>query len=157
MSTSSTARSSNSKPSHRKKARHLLVQALYQWQLSGTSINSIEAEFFTDNKMDTVDTQFFRELLHGVPEKVAELDGRFTPYLDRRQDELDPVSLAVLRIGTYELLFRIDVPYKVVINESVNLAKAFGPSDAHKYINSILDKVAIDSRQVEIKAAQSRG
>lgn len=133
------------------------MQALYQWQLSGTSINSIEAEFFTDNKMDTVDTQFFRELLHGVPEKVAELDGRFTPYLDRRQDELDPVSLAVLRIGTYELLFRIDVPYKVVINESVNLAKAFGPSDAHKYINSILDKVAIDSRQVEIKAAQSRG
>lgn len=133
------------------------MQALYQWQLSGTSINSIEAEFFTDNKMDAVDTQFFRELLHGVPAKMAKLDGCFSPYLDRRQDELDPVSLAVLRIGTYELLFRIDVPYKVVINESVNLAKAFGPSDAHKYINSILDKVAADRRQVEIKAAQPRG
>jgi len=149
-------RSSNSKPSNRKKARHLLVQALYQWQLTGTSINSIEAEFFTDNKMDAVDTQFFRELLHGIPEKVVELDAGYALYLDRRQDELDPVSLAVLRIGTYELMFRIDVPYKVVINESVNLAKAFGPSEAHKYINSILDKVAVASRKVEISAARPK-
>jgi len=145
------------KPSQRKKARHLLVQALYQWQLTGTSVGKIEAEFFTDNKMDDVDTQFFRELLHDVPARVNELDGGFKNYLDRNLDELDPVSLAVLRIGTYELLFRVDVPYKVVINEAVNLAKSFGPTDAHKYINSILDKVAAASRRTEIKATSRPG
>lgn len=144
-----------SKPSNRKKARHLLVQALYQWHLSGTNIGSIEAEFFTDNKMDEVDTDYFRELLHGIPSRLADIDGCFSPFLDRRQDDLDPVSLAVLRIGTYELMFRIDVPYKVVINEAVNLAKAFGPTEAHKYINSILDKVAAGSRKLEIRAATS--
>ena len=145
-----------SKPSNRKKARHLLVQALYQWQLTGTDIGSIEAEFFTDQNMAQVDTAYFRELLHGIPEKTTELDEGFQPYLDRRLDELDPVSISVLRIGTYELMFRIDVPYKVVINEAVNLAKAFGPTEAHKYINSILDKVAVNSRKLEIQAARSR-
>lgn len=133
----------------------MLVQALYQWQLSGESINNVEAQFFTDQNMAEVDTQYFRELLHGIPAKVAELDGNFSRFLDRRQDELDPVSLAVLRIGAYELMFRVDVPYKVVINEAVNLAKAFGPTEAHKYINSILDKVAAASRAVEIKAAHA--
>lgn len=145
-----------SKPSNRKKARHLLVQALYQWQLTGTDIGSIEAEFFTDQNMTQVDTAYFRELLHGIPEKTTELDESFQPYLDRRLNELDPVSISVLRIGTYELMFRVDVPYKVVINEAVNLAKAFGPAEAHKYINSILDKVAVNSRKLEIQAARSR-
>jgi len=145
-----------SKPSNRKKARHLLVQAMYQWQLSGTAIGSIEAEFFTDNKMDEVDTGYFRELLHGIPSKLGQLDEAFRPFLDRGHDELDPVSLAVLRIGAYELLFRVDVPYKVVINEGVNLAKAFGPDESHKYVNSILDKVAAASRQLEIQAAAAR-
>jgi N utilization substance protein B len=143
------------KPSNRKKARTLLVQALYQWQLSGTDIAVIEAEFFTDNRMDKVDTGFFRELLHGIPHKLGELDQRFAPFLDRALSDLDPVSLAVLRIGTYELLFRIDVPYKVAINEAVNLAKSFGPTEAHKYINGVLDKVAAGSRQPEIRAARS--
>jgi len=142
----------SSKPSNRKKARHLLVQALYQWQLTGTDIGSIEAEFFTDQNMKAVDTAFFRELLHDIPRKVNELDERFDPLLDRKRDDLDPVSVSILRLGTYELLHRVDVPYKVVINESVNLAKAFGPSESHKYINSILDKVAISCRQLEIKA-----
>jgi len=143
------------KPSNRKKARSLLVQALYQWQLSGTNIEVIEAEFFADQQMAKVDTAYFRELLHGIPQKIDELDRCFGPHLDRPQDDLDPVSLAVLRIGAYELLFRVDVPYKVVINEGVNLAKSFGPSDAHKYINSILDRIAIATRQPEIRAARS--
>ncbi len=143
------------KPSNRKKARSLLVQALYQWQLTGTDIPVIEAEFFTDNAMDKVDTGYFRELLHGIPERVGELDNAFAPYLDRTQGALDPVSFAVLRIGAYELLFRIDVPYKVAINEAVNLAKAYGPSEAHRYINGVLDKVAADSRKLEIRAARS--
>ena len=115
----------------------------------------IEAEFFADNTMEKVDTGYFRELLHGIPERVGELDQSFAPYLDRTQGTLDPVSLAVLRIGAYELLFRIDVPYKVAINEAVNLAKAYGPSEAHRYINGVLDKVAAESRKLEIRAARS--
>lgn len=144
-------------PSQRKKARSLLVQALYQWQLTGTDINTIEAEFFTDHKMDKVDTAFFRELLHGIPGKLAELDERYQPFLDRQQKALDPVSLAILRLGTYELLFRIDVPYRVAINEAVNLAKTYGPSEAHRYINGVLDKVAAGSRQAEVGAVRSGG
>ncbi|HEB26524.1 hypothetical protein LCGC14_2612580 [marine sediment metagenome] len=139
-------------PSTRKKARQLLVQALYQWQMSGSDIGSIEAEFFTDNNMSKVDTDFFRELLHGIPGRLDEIDVTFEPHLDRKSDDLDPISRALLRMGTYELRFRIDVPYKVVINEAVNLAKKFGPTDAYKYINSILDKVAMATRAVEVKA-----
>ncbi len=144
-------------PSARKKARHLLVQALYQWQLSRADIGSIEAEFFTDNNMKKVDTAFFRELLHQIPAQVDKLDAAFGPHLDRASRDLDPVSRALLRIGTYELLFRIDVPYRVAINEAVNLAKTFGPTDAHKYINGILDKVAAETRTLEIQAARARG
>jgi len=102
-----------------------------------------------------VDTTFFRELLHGIPARIGELDERFKPFLDRTQNELDPISLAVLRIGTYELLYRIDVPYKVAINEAVNLAKSYGPSESHRYINGVLDKVAANSRQTEIRANRS--
>ena len=107
--------------------------------------------------MDKVDTHFFRELLHAIPRRVSEIDNAVAPYLDRKEGDLDPVSRAVLRIGAYELLFRIDVPYKVAINEAVNLAKSYGPSEAHKYINGVLDKLAAQSRQVEIRASRSGG
>ena len=143
-----------SKPSNRRKARHLLVQALYQWKMTGADVGSIEAEFFSDRKMTDVDTEYFRDLLHAVPGNVAELDERYGRFLDRAMEGLDPVSLSVLRLGTYELMFRIDIPYRVAINEAVNLARAFGPTDAHKYINSILDKVAATCRQTEIRAAR---
>ena len=141
-------------PSTRKKARHLLVQALYQWQVADADIGVIEAEFFTDHKMTKVDVDFFRELLHGIPAAVDELDAAYLPYLDRSHDGLDPISKALLRMGTYELLHRIDVPYKVAINEAVTLAKTFGPTDSYKYINGILDKVAAASRQLEIAASR---
>ena len=143
-------------PSTRKKARQLLVQAMYQWQLSGSDISSIEAEFFTDNNMAKVDTKFFKELLHGIPCKLDDVDGAYELYLDRGSKDLDPISRALLRIGSYELCYRIDVPYKVVINEAVNLAKKFGPTDAYKYINGILDKVALAKRAVEVKAERRR-
>lgn len=143
-------------PSTRRKARQLLVQALYQWQLSGSDLHSIEAEFFADNDMRKVDTGYFRELLHGIPGKLSEIDAAYASHLDRKSSDLDPVSRALLRIGCYELCFRIDVPYKVAINEAVNLAKSFGPTDAYKYINGILDKVAAERRAVEVKAEQRR-
>lgn len=143
-------------PSTRKKARQLLIQALYQWQSAGADITRIEAEFCADNGMAKVDAAFFHELLHGIPRQLVEVDGAYSPFLDRKMGDLDPVSRAVLRLGAYELLYRIDVPYKVVINEAINLAKMFGPTDAHKYINGVLDKVAARARSVELSATRER-
>ena len=145
---------SSSLPSARKKARHMLVQALYQWQLSGTSINAIEAQYMAEKGMAKADSDFFRELLHEIPAKLDELDAAYREFLDRDPSALDPISLAVLRIGVYELLHRVDVPYRVVINESVNLAKTFGPTDAYKYINGIVDRVAARARRMEIAGSK---
>ena len=140
----------------RQKARRLLTQALYSWDVGGTDLVSIEAEFHTDNNMATVDTELFHEVLHGVPKNLTEIDGAYQPHLDRKEDQLDPVSRAILRLSTYEMIFRIDVPYKVVINEGVNLAKTFGPTDAFKYINGILDRVAVEKRAIEVAANKRR-
>ncbi|GAA5317713.1 MAG: transcription antitermination factor NusB [Candidatus Pelagadaptatus aseana] len=142
-------------PAARRRARHYAMQALYQWQMTGNSINSIEAEFHTDNDMSNVDTLYFRELLHKVPQKLPELEECFTPYLQERSlEELDPITLALLRLSTYELMFRLDVPYKVVINEAVSLAKKFGAADSHKFINGVLDKVSQQHRAIEVKAGR---
>jgi N utilization substance protein B len=141
-----------SKPKMRQKARRLLVQALYSWDVGKTDLIDIEAEFYVDNDMATVDTELFHQILFGVPTKLTEIDAAYELYLDRNQDQLDPVSQAILRLSTYEMLYRIDVPYKVVINEGVNLAKTFGPTDAFKYINGILDRVAIAKRSIEVTA-----
>lgn len=130
----------------------MLVQALYQWQIAGASITSIEAQYMAEKGMLKADSTFFRELLHQIPAKLDEIDGAYREFLDRDLTALDPISLAILRISVYELLHRIDVPYRVVINESVNLAKTFGPTDAHKYINGIVDRVAGRARRVEIAA-----
>ncbi|HEY8567916.1 transcription antitermination factor NusB [Microbulbifer sp.] len=138
--------------SARRKARHYAMQALYQWQMAGASLNAIEAEFHTDNDMSKTDVAYFRELLHGVAKNLDDVEGTYAQFLDRSVEELDPVSRALLRMSTYELKSRIDVPYKVVINESVALAKKFGPTDAFKFINGILDKVAAKERSVEVKA-----
>jgi len=144
-----------SKPSERRKARHLLVQALYQWGMSGNSINDIEAEFHADNNMTKVDTVYFKEILHEVPSKLDEIEEAYAPYLDRKNEELDPIATAILQMATYEILHRIDVPYKVVINEAVSLAKKFGATDSYKYVNGVLDKLAIAKRSAEIAAARN--
>lgn len=141
-----------SKPKMRQKARRLLAQALYSWDVGKADLIDIEAEFHGDNNMATVDTELFHEILFGVPKNLTEIDAAYDLYLDRNQDQLDPVSQAILRLSTYEMLYRIDVPYKVVINEGVNLAKTFGPTDAFKYINGILDRVAIAKRSIEVTA-----
>lgn len=142
-------------PAARRRARHYGMQALYQWQMASNSINAIEAEFHTDNDMSNVDTLYFRELLHKVPQHLSELEESFTPYLQERAlDELDPITLALLRLSTYELIHRMDVPYKVVINEAVSLAKKFGAADSHKFINGVLDKVSQKHRAIEVKAGQ---
>lgn len=137
----------------RRMARHYAMQALYQWRMAGSSINAIEAEFRVDNDMSNVDLEYFHEILHGVPEHLSELEAAFEPFLvERSLVELDPVTQALLRMSTYELKFRIDVPYKVVINEAVSLAKKFGAEDSHKFINGVLDKTAEILRAIEVKA-----
>ncbi|WP_428820215.1 transcription antitermination factor NusB [Microbulbifer sp. MCCC 1A16149] len=138
--------------SARRKARHYAMQALYQWQMAGSNLNAIEAEFHADNDMSKTDVAYFRELLHGVAKNLDEIEGAYSQYLDRDVEELDPVSRALLRMSTFEMKNRVDVPYKVVINEAVSLAKKFGPTDAFKFINGILDKVAATERSVEVKA-----
>jgi N utilization substance protein B len=143
-----------SKTKAKQKARKLLVQALYSWELGGTDLQTIEVNFHLENDMSKIDTGLFKKVLYEVPENLAKIDEAYQPYLDREQDQLDPVSRAVLRIATYELLFSIEVPYKVAINEGVNLAKTFGPTDAYKFINGVLDRVAAQARAVEIAANQ---
>ena len=131
---------SKATPAARRKARHYAVQALYQWQLAGANVAQIEAEFRADNDMSKVDVEYFHALLHGVPMEKSNIDEKIKPLLDRRLDEMTPVELAIVRLGAYEMLHRIDVPYKVVINEAIELAKAFAADDSHKFVNGILDK-----------------
>ena len=135
----------------RRKARSLLLQALYQWQLSGTSVSEIEAQFRADNE-GRIDWPFFHEALLGVVTRLTEIDGLYAPFLDRALEDLNPVELALLRMGAWELATRIDTPYRVVINEGVELAKTFGATDSHKYVNGVLDKTARKLRSVEIEA-----
>ena len=147
------------KPTHntlaaeRRKARHYGMQALYQWLMAGASLTDIEAEFRADYDFSHVDLEYFQALLHGVPACVDELEATLEPLLDRKLSDLDPIERTLLRMGTFELAHRPDVPYKVVINEAVALTKKFGATDGHKYINGVLDKVARELRKVEIDAA----
>ena len=143
----------NTLAAERRKARHYGMQALYQWQMAGASLGDIEAEFRAEYDFEHVDLEYFQALLHGVPAEVDVLEGLFEPLLDRKLDDLDPIELTLLRMGTFELKERIDVPYKVVINEAVALTKKFGATDGHKYINGVLDKVAHELRKAEINAA----
>ena len=139
----------NALAAQRRKARHFGLQALYQWTLSGASAADIEAEFRIDNDFQHTDGEYFSAVLKGVVGDVDALEALFSPVLDRRLGELDPIERNLLRLGTFELRDRIDVPYKVVINEAVALAKKFGATDSHRYINGVLDKVARDLRTLE--------
>lgn len=137
----------------RHKARHYAMQALYQWQMAGANLADIEAEFREDYDFNKVDGDYFHTLVHEVPANLDDIEALFAPFMVARElDELGPVERALLRIGTFELMERIDVPYKVVINEAVTLAKKFGAEGSHKFINGVLDKAARQVRQVEINA-----
>ncbi|WP_414155885.1 transcription antitermination factor NusB [Pseudomonas sp. BNK-43-b] len=141
-----------SKSAKRREARKLATQALYQWHMAQHSLNEIEAQFRVDNDFSDVDGAYFREILHGVPAIKGEIDSALSPCLDLALDELDPVELAVLRLSTWEFIKRVDVPYRVVINEGVELAKVFGATDGHKFVNGVLDKLAPNLREAEVKA-----
>lgn len=143
------------KAGDRRRARALALQALYQRHFSKSPINDIEAEFMVDNDMGKVDSAFFRDLIRGIHREQSELDRVIEPFLDRPLDEVDPIELAIVRIGTYELKYRVDVPYRVVINEGIELAKRFGGTEGHKFVNSLLDKLSQRLRLAETRPRQS--
>jgi transcription antitermination protein NusB len=141
--------------SQRKRSRKLVLQALYQWQLGQANISQIEAEFRTDNDFRKIDEAYFEQVFRSIPKSVNELDQQFEVLLDRAIEDVDPIELAILRVGTFELMNRIDVPLRVVINEAIELAKEFGGTDGHKYVNSILDKLGNKLRSAEASAKRS--
>ncbi|MBP6123016.1 MULTISPECIES: transcription antitermination factor NusB [Providencia] len=130
------------KPAARRRARECAVQAIYSWQLSGNPIADVEYEFIAEQDMSDVDVKYFRELISGVANNAIKLDQLMSPYLSRQLEELGQVEKAILRVSMYELSYRQDVPFKVAINEGIELAKVFGAEDSHKFVNGVLDKAA---------------
>ena len=138
------------KPAARRKARELALQGIYSWQMNGNTIESVELHLATTNDMSKIDLAFCQELLRDTAKKVVELDVAIKPYLGRLPEELDPIEKAILRLATLELTQRIDVPYKVVINEAIELAKSFGAEESHKFVNGVLDKAVKTLRRHEL-------
>ena len=139
----------------RHKARRSAVQALYQWQLTQQAPCDIESHFILDHTMDDVDVDYFHQLVREVPLHQHELDDHLVPHLDRNIADVDPVERAILRIGAYELEFHPEIPYKVVVNEAVELAKEFGSDNASRFINGVLGAVAASEK--ELRAALKEG
>lgn len=149
----------------KRQARQLSLQALYQWQVSGNSMAQVELnlrsslpdENLAANEdpaklLRKADIDYFLRIIQGINQHTSELDAAFSQFLDRPVVELDPIELAILRLASYELSYCLETPYRVVINEAVELAKIYGATASHKYINGVLDKLAEEVRQVEIAA-----
>lgn len=135
--------------SPRTQARRVALQALYQWLVNQEEIYLIEKQFFEDGLLSNLDREWFRELLAQVSAQAEQLDEAYVQFIDRSAKLINPVERTILRMATYELQTQMQIPYKVVINEAVELTKRFGAEDAHKYINGVLDKVAKKLRPVE--------
>jgi transcription antitermination protein NusB len=134
----------------KRRARKLALQALYQWLMSGHELCEIEAQFRVANNMDRVDTEYFCRILHGVPKHLAALEEGFIPFLDRPIQGLNPIELSVLRLGAFELFYCPEIPYRVILDESISLAKEFGSQEGHRYVNGVLNNLARQTRSVEI-------
>jgi N utilization substance protein B len=137
----------------RRRSRRALLQAVYQWQMTGADTSAIERDLTEDGALKKADREFFKALLRGVAFGTAELDALLAPALDRKVEDLDKVELALLRLGAYELKHRIDVPFRVVIDEYVELAKVYGAEESFKYINGVLDRLAQELRALEHSAS----
>lgn len=140
------------KTSARTRARRLAMQGLYEWQVSDNKPSEIETQYLIEKETDKVDIDYFRELISKVPLHCEELDGHIAPLIPRPLDEVDLVELAVLRLGTYELLFHPEIPYRVIINEAVELVKMFGADQSHRFVNGIMDRLAASLRTIEVQA-----
>lgn len=150
-------RRGSNRAKRRSAARTKALQALYQWDMAGGNVGSI-IEYFRNQQPDMQDIEqdYFEELVHGVPEQLSQLDEHLQPHLDRTIEQLDPIERCVLRAGVFELANRPDVPYRVVINEAIELAKAFGAEDGHKYVNGVLDRLAGHLRYAETAAVRTK-
>ncbi len=146
--------------SARRRAREFALQGVYAWLLRGDAglqdAGEIDAHIRDSEDFQEADAAWFKTLLHGVLREAPALRERFTPYIDRPLEELSPIEHGILLIGSYELVHHIEVPYKVAINEAVELAKSFGGTDGFKFVNGVLDKMAADVRPVEAQAAARR-
>jgi N utilization substance protein B len=149
-----TSRRPTAAKSQRRRARELALQGLYQWLIAGGDAAAIDAQLREHEGYEKCDSLHFDALLRGGIESAATLDAALARHVDRKTTELSPIEHAVLMIGAYELQHCLDIPYKVAINEAVELAKAFGGTDGHKYVNGVLDKVASDLRPAEVQAAR---
>lgn len=139
------------KPHARRKARALALQAIFQWQFAVNSVSDIETQYLDELNPKKVDAEYFSDLLRGTVKNIEAIDEVITPALDRKIKELNQIECAVLRLAVYELLYRLDVPYKVVINEALELSKKYGTIEGYKYVNGVLDKIAHSSRLTELK------
>jgi transcription antitermination protein NusB len=149
-----TSRKPTAAKSQRRRARELALQGLYQWLIAGGEASAIDAQLREHEGYAKCDSVHFDALLRGSIEQAAVLDAALAKHVDRKTTELSPVEHGVLMIGAYELAHCLDIPYKVAINEAVELAKSFGGTDGHKYVNGVLDKVAADLRPDEVRAAR---
>lgn len=143
-------------PVARSRARRRALQAVYAWQMSGASARDVIAQFAHEQAHEVADLEYFEDLVRGVDTHCDELDDALAPFLDRDIEQVDPVERAALRIAAYELRHRIDVPYRVVINEAIETVKRFGAEHGHTYVNGVLDHAAADWRGPEVSAAKSR-
>lgn len=137
----------------RTRARELMVQALYQKQIAGHSTTELVAQYTEDPAYERVDQAFFDQLFPAISDTQGDIEKTIVGLIDRPLEQLDPIELSILLIGVHELEARVDIPYKVVINEGVNLAKRFGAVESHKYINACLDLAAQSLREIEVQAS----
>ena len=133
----------------RKHARDKALQALYQWQLSGEDLDWIRDHYLQEQGVASGDEAYFLELLYQIPPQAEALDARYRNYVTNFEDHLDPIETNILRIATYELERHPEIPYKVVINEAINLAKTYGADDSHKFVNGVLDPLCLELRKTE--------
>jgi transcription antitermination protein NusB len=133
----------------RSRARRRALQALYAWQMSGSSMTAVIEQFRHEQDMEVADLEYFEDLLRGVEKHVAVIDEALKPYIDRDVGQIDPIERAALRLAAYELKFRPDVPYRVIINEAIEVTKRFGADHGHSYVNGVLDKLATQIRVAE--------
>ena len=136
-------------PAARSRARRRAVQALYAWELGGNPMRKVIDDFRGEQDMQIADLEYFEDLLRGVEAHCKEFDASLAPFLDRDIERVDPIERAVLRLAAYELKYRLDVPYRVVLNEAVEVTKRFGSEQGHTYVNGVLDKLAGATRAVE--------
>ncbi len=141
-------------PAARSRARRRALQALYAWQMSGQRMAQVIEQFRSEQDMEIADLAYFEDLLRGVDDNLAKIDEELRRFVDREIAQIDPIERGVLRLAAYELLFRVDVPYRVVLNEAIETTKRFGADHGHSYVNGVLDRAAAQWRAAETAAAR---